>query len=148
MSLPKPLLAGVVAASALTAACGETAAEKDADRVEDQIELEADRSAVAAGSEEAALGMTEAQLLEADLVTADGTDLGDIALVRRDDDGTVTGLVIELEDTDPDRWVEIPMDGLTTRADGTDKDVQTAMTAAELAALPDADMSGMDKATM
>ena len=93
MKLPKPILLSIVGATALTAACGETPAEQQADTMDDQIEMEADRSAVAAGTDEAALGMTEAQLLDADLVTADGTDLGDVALVRRDDNGTVTGLV-------------------------------------------------------
>ena len=54
----------------------------------------------------------------------------------------------ELEDTDPDRWVEIPMDGLTLRGNATDGDVQTSMTAADLAALPDADMSAVNNTTM
>ena len=148
MKLPKPILLSIVGATALTAACGETPAEQQADTMDDQIEMEADRSAVAAGTDEAALGMTEAQLLDADLVNADGTDLGDVALVRRDDNGTVTGLEIELEDTDPDRWVEIPMDGLTLRGNATDGDVQTSMTAADLAALPDADMSAVNNTTM
>ena len=60
----------------------------------------------------------------------------------------MTGLVIELEDTDPDRWVEIPMDGLTLRGNATDGDVQTSMSAADLAALPDADMSAVNNTTM
>ena len=56
--------------------------------------------------------------------------------------------MIELEDTHPDRWVEIPMDGLTLRGNATDGDVQTSMTAADLAALPDADMSAVNNTTM
>ena len=141
MNFPKPVLLGVIAASSMVVACGETAAEQEADRVEDQVEMQADQSAAAAGAEEAALGMTEAQLVDADLVTADGTDLGDIEMVRRGADGAVTGLVVEVDDAEPDRWVEIAMDGLTSRPDGDDMDVQTTMTAADLAALPDADMS-------
>ena len=108
--------------------------------MEDRIEAEADASAAAAGSEVAALGLTEAQLLDADLVTATGEDLGDVEQVRRDTAGAVTGLVVELDDTDPDRWVTVPMDGLSTRIDGDDTDIQTTMTAADLAALPDAEM--------
>ena len=140
MRMTRTLFATLLAATTMTAACAETPAEQEADRMEDQVEMQADQSAAAAGNTEAALGMNEAQLIDADLVASDGTDLGDIELVRRDAAGAVSGLVVELDDTDPDRWVEIPMDGLTTRADGDDMDVQTAMTAAELAALPDVDM--------
>ena len=144
MHHPKTAFTSLAAACALIAACGETPAEQEADRMEDQVEMEADQSAYAASNEEAALGMTEEELLDADLVTADGTDLGDIVAVRRDEAGAVTGLVIELEDTDPDRWVEVPMDGLTTRPDGDDMDVQTGMSAEDLSALPDAEMGAMN----
>jgi hypothetical protein len=143
MQTLRTALAGLAAACALISACGETPAEQEAERVEDRIETQADQSAAASGTEVAALGMTEAQLLDADLVAADGGDLGDIELVRRGADGAVSGLVVELEDTDPDRWVEVPIDGLTARADGDNRDVQTGMTAADLAALPDADMGAM-----
>ena len=135
----KLALVALAASTAMLAACGDTAAEQEQDRLEDQVEMQADQSAVAAGNEEAALGMTEAQLIDADLVTADGTELGEIETVRRDDAGMVSGLLVELEGT-PDRWVEIPMADLTTRADGSDMDVQTSMTAEDLAALLDADM--------
>ena len=144
MHHPKTAIASLAAACALIAACGETPAEQEADRAEAQVEREADQSAYAASNEEAALGMTEAKLLDADLVTADGTDLGDIEAVRRDAAGAVTGLVIELEDTDPDRWVEVPTEGLISRADGDDMDVQTGMSAEELSALPDAEMGAMN----
>lgn len=144
MHHPKTTLTSLAAACTLIAACGETPAEQKADRMEDQVEMEADQNAYAASNEEAALGMTEEELLNADLVTADGTDLGDIEAVRRDAAGAVIGLVIELEDTDPDRWVEVPMDGLTARPDGDDMDVQTGMSAEDLSALPDAEMGAMN----
>ncbi len=124
-------------ACAALAAC-ESQAEREADAIEDQVEQNAEASAVAAGGAIAALGLTEARLLEADLVAADGTDLGDVEQVRRDASGTVDGLLIEVEDSDPDRYVVVPLDGLTTRADGDDMDIQAAMTAAEIEALPDA----------
>ncbi|RIV85744.1 PRC-barrel domain containing protein [Aurantiacibacter zhengii] len=143
MTNRKFTLATLAAGCAMIAACGDSAAEQEADRMEDQMEMQADQSAAAAGMEEAALGMTETQLLDADLVTADGTDLGDVEMVRRGGDGAVTGLVVELENTDPDRWVEVPMDGLTPVTNGDDMDIQTGMTAEDLAALPDADMSAM-----
>ena len=132
--------AAVPLSALLLAACSDSPAEQEEERMEDRIEAEADASAAAAGSEVAALGLTEAQLLDADLVTATGEDLGDVEQVRRDTAGAVTGLVVELDDTDPDRWVTVPMDGLSTRIDGDDTDIQTTMTAADLAALPDAEM--------
>src|SRR5690606_8855241 len=109
--------------------------ERQADVTEDRIEQQADTSAAAAGSAIAALGLTEGQLLEADLVTADGTDLGDVEQVRRGAGGAVEGLLVEVENSDPDRYVVVPLDGLTTRAAGGDTDLQTTITAVDLAAL-------------
>ncbi|NCP20150.1 MAG: PRC-barrel domain containing protein [Erythrobacter sp.] len=123
----------------MLAACGDSAAEQEADRTEDRIEMQAEQSAAAAGTEEAALGMSELQLIDADLVSADGTELGDVEAIHRDATGAVDGLIVELDDTDPDRLVMIPLGGLTTRMDGDDRDIQTSMTAQELAALPDAE---------
>ena len=92
--------------------------------------------------------VTEEQIEhEADLVTADGTDLGDVEQVRRGADGMVDGLLVSIEDSDPDRYVVVPLDGLTTRPDGDDTDVQTAMTAQDLAALPDAPLDANTAAT-
>ena len=128
------------------AAC-QSEAEQQADVTEEQIEQEAETSAAAGGSAVAALGLTEAQLIEADLVTADGTDLGNVEQVRRGADGMVEGLLVSIEDSDPDRYVVVPLDGLTTRPDGDDTDVQTAMTAHDLAALPDAPLDANTAAT-
>lgn len=126
-------------ALAALAAC-DSQAEREADRVEDQVEQQTEASAVAAGNAVAALGLTEAQLLEADLVAADGTDLGDVEQVRRDSAGAVEGLLVEVEDSNPDRYVVVPIDGLTPKTMGDDVDLSTTMTAAQLADLPDADM--------
>ena len=93
-----------LAALAITAC--ESEAEKQADVAEDRMETQAEQSAAAAGMEEAALGMTELQLIDADLVAADGTDLGDIEAVHRDASGAVDGLFVELDNTDPDRRAE------------------------------------------
>lgn len=122
------------------AAC-ESEAEQQADRTEERIEDQAETSAAEAGNAEAALGMSEAQLLEADLVTADGTDLGDVEQVRRNASGAVESLLIEVEDSDPERYVTMPIQGLTTRADGDDMDLETTMTAEDLAAMPDAQLN-------
>ena len=132
-----PSLAALPLLACAVAAC-ESEAEKRADAAEDQIEQLADASAASAGDAIAALGLTELQLLDADLVAAGGTDLGDIEQIRRGPTGTVDGLLVEIENSDPDRFVVVPIEGLTTRADGNDTDVQTSMTAADLAALPDA----------
>lgn len=119
------------------AAC-ESQAERQEDVTENRIEREAAASAATAGNQVAALGLTEAQLLDAELVTADGTELGDIEQVRRAMDGTVEGFLVSIENMDPERYVVVPLEGLTTRVEGDDTDLQTAMTAQDLAALPDA----------
>lgn len=137
MITPKFALISVAALALI--AC-ESQAEQQTDRAEDAVEMQAEQSAAASGTAPIALGMSEAQLIDADLVAADGSDLGDVEQVRRDASGAVTGLLVELDDTDPDRWVVVPIDGLTARPDGNDQDVQTSMTAADLAALPDAEM--------
>lgn len=131
-----PLFLVTALGLSMLAAC-DSPAEKEADAVEDRVERQADASAAAAGNTPAALGLTEAQLLDADLVTADGSDLGDIQQVRRNAAGAVEGFLVELDNTDPDRTVLIPLSGLTTRVAGSDTDLQTTMTAADLAALPD-----------
>lgn len=125
-----------LAFAALTAC--ESQAERQADAAQDRVERQAEQSAAAAGDTVAALGLTERQLLDADLVTATGVDLGDIEQIRRDSAGVVTGLLVEIEDSNPDRFVVVPITGLTLRVDGNDRDVQTTMTAQDLAKLPDA----------
>ena len=130
------ILAAVPLLAAALAAC-ESEAERQADAAEDRLERAADASADAAGNAVAALGLTERQLLEADLVAADGTELGDVAQIRRGLDGEVEGLLIEIEDSDPDRFVAIPLTGLTIRGSGFDTDLQTTMTKQDLAALPE-----------
>ncbi|MGV3556447.1 MAG: PRC-barrel domain containing protein [Croceibacterium sp.] len=129
-----PLAALPLLALALSAC--ESEAEREADATEDRIEQQADASAAAAGNAVAALGLTEAQLLDADLVAADGTDLGDIEQIQRDASGAVTGFLVEVENSNPDRYVVVPLAGLTTRVSGNDTDLQATMTAADLGALP------------
>ncbi len=124
-----------LALAALTAC--ESKAEREADAAEHRMEKQAEQSAKAAGEAIAALGLTERQLLDADLITAAGVELGDVAQVRRDENGTVTGVVVEIEDSNPDRFVVVPIAGLTVRVTGDDRDLQTTMTATDLAALPD-----------
>ena len=126
--------------AALALGACESEAERQADMTEDRIEQQAEQSAAEAGDEIAAMGLTERQLLDADLVSADGTELGDVEQVRRDAAGTVTGLLVEIEDSEPDRYVEVPLDGLTVTDGGvlSEANLQTDMTAQDLAAMPDA----------
>ena len=62
--------------------------------------------------------------------------------VRRDSSGAVTALLVEIEDSNPDRYVELPVTGLSATEGGIlqDTDLRTSMTAQDLAALPDASM--------
>lgn len=79
-------------------------------------------------------------MLDAKLVAPDGTELGDVEQVRRDAAGAVTGRLVEIEDSEPDRYVEVPLDGLSVTEGGvlSDANVRTDMTAQDLAAMPDA----------
>ena len=84
---------------------------------------------------EGALGLTEEQLLDADLVDANGNDLGDVEGLVRGADGTIERLLVEIDDTDPDRYVHVPIAGLEAVRDGDDWDLRTTMTREDLMAL-------------
>lgn len=82
-----------------------------------------------------ALGLTVAQLEDADLLSTNGSDLGDVERVDVDSAGKVTGLIVA--PTGPgERWVRLPLTGLTVKADGDDHDLVTTMTREEVKALP------------
>jgi hypothetical protein len=135
------LLAG---ATALLAACNNSST----DVAEDQVEDAAEATAAAAGPTPAALGLTETQLLDADLLGTGGTELGDIVTLLRMPDGTVDRLLVEIEGSDPDRFVEVPVQGLVVLTRGDDTDLVTTRTAADLAAMPAATLpAGVTTAT-
>ena len=125
------LLIAAAGGLAMLSACSDSQ-----DDAEDRVEDQAEASAAAAGSAVAALGLMETQLLNADLIDSSGADLGDVEGVLRDSAGQADRLLVEVEGPDPDRFVEIPITGLTTRADGDDTDLVTTKTAADLDALP------------
>lgn len=81
-----------------------------------------------------ALGMTRDELEDADLLSPDRTDLGDVEAIIVDASGAVTGFAIDLEGSDRD--VVIALDQVTAVERNGDKDLQTALTAQQLAALP------------
>jgi hypothetical protein len=118
----------------LLAACDER--DNAADIASDKMEAAAEASAIAAGPAVAALGLTEAQLLDADLRDRNGVELGDVAQVLRGADGKVDRLLIEIEDSNPDRFVHVPISGLATVVRGAETDLSTTMTKEQLAALP------------
>ena len=122
----------LASSTALLSAC----ADKN-EAAEEKLERAAETSATVAGSVPAALGLTETQLLDAELVGADGQELGDVAQVLRDASTKVDRLVVEIEDSNPDRYVHVPITGLKTVVRGDDTDLQTTMTKAELAGLPE-----------
>lgn len=84
-----------------------------------------------------ALEMTEAQLRDADLKDMAGRDLGDVEEVIRDSGGQVTHLLVEIDDASPDRFVEVPLAGLSRVADGDDWDVQADLNREALMAMPE-----------
>lgn len=104
---------------------------------EDKLERAAETGATVAGPLPAALGLSEAQLLDADIVARDGTELGDVAQVIRDADGKVDRFLVELDGIGPDRYVHVPVTGLKTVVHGDDTDLATTMTKADLKALPE-----------
>lgn len=83
-----------------------------------------------------AFGLTTRQIEDADLVDASGAALGNVERVVTDASGTITALVVELDDTDPDRLVQLPVTGLTAIADGEDWNLRTTATRDQLVAMP------------
>lgn len=129
------ILVATTCAAALLAGCNTDAGT---DAAEDRVEQAAEASAVAAGPTPVALGLSEAVLLDAGLVGIDGVELGDVTSLLRGPDGRVDRLLVEVEDSNPDRFVEVPVQGLTVLKRGDDTDLVSTMSAAQLAALPDA----------
>ena len=84
-----------------------------------------------------ALGMTEAQLTDADLLDGAGKDLGDVEGLVRDAAGQVTHVIVEISDTSPDRYVQVPITGLRLVERGNDRDIGSTLTRDQLMALPE-----------
>lgn len=122
----------IAAPALLLTAC----ADKN-EAAEEKLERSAETSATVAGPVPAALGLTEAQLLDAEIVGADGKELGDVAKVVRGPDNKVERLLVELDGIGPDRYVHVPVTGLKTVVRGDDADLQTSMSKADLEALPE-----------
>ncbi|MFK0298559.1 PRC-barrel domain-containing protein [Brevundimonas sp. NPDC090276] len=123
------------ALAALLAACSEQKKEPAPVAEPAAAPTPAAATAGLTRDEPMALGLTVAQLEDADLLSANGSDLGDVERVDVDSAGKVTGLIVA--PTGPgERWVRLPLTGLTIKADGDDHDVVTSMTWEEVKALP------------
>ncbi|SCW35279.1 hypothetical protein SAMN02927924_00130 [Sphingobium faniae] len=122
----------IAGSTALLAACNNAR-----DAAGDKVERDAEASAVAAGPADAALGLSEAQLLDADLRGASGVERGDVVQIVRGADGKVDRLLNEIEDSNPDRFVHVPIAGLSTVPRGDDTDLSTSMTRGQMIALPE-----------
>ena len=133
----KRMLATAACAAALLAGCNNEAATPAATDAATETAA-ATPAAPATGWDRAALGLREQQLLEADLLGIDGVELGSIEGLLTGADGRVDRLLVEVDDSDPDRFVAVPVQGLTVLTRGSDIDVVSTMTVAQLAALPDA----------
>ena len=123
-------LIAVAASTFLLAACGEGAAPDAPSGTSSPA------TTTLTGRPIVALGLTERQLLDADLVDASGRDLGDVEGIVRDADGKPVALLVEIENTRPDRYVEVPLEGLTAVRDRTDWDIQSSLTRDDLLQLP------------
>jgi hypothetical protein len=93
------------------------------------------------GEHVTALGMNREELEDADLLSAERTDLGDVEAIIVDADNNVIGFAIDLERSD--REVVIPLDQVTSIEIDGDKNLQTALTVEQMNALPDWDRETM-----
>ncbi|QQN75063.1 PRC-barrel domain containing protein [Croceicoccus sp. YJ47] len=125
-------IVALASAPLLLAACGGNDAE-DQNAAAPADTMATDTATIPATdpSAEAALGMTEMQLMDADLVDAAGEDLGDVEGVVRDASGTVTALNVERDGG----MVAVPLDSLTRMDIDGEMDVQTTLSPEELDAL-------------
>ena len=130
--LPSLRLSFVAASAVAIAACTDQPANS-----QDAAVQPVQPAAGEADAEHVALGLTIPQLADADLIGMDGQELGEVERVVRDGDGAVIGLIVEIEDSNPDRFVQVPLDGLSSIRDGDDWDLQGDLTRDQLAALPD-----------
>lgn len=122
-------LIAVTAFAFLLAACGDTNAPEGSSGTSSP-----DTNLV--GRPIVALGLTERQLLDADLLDESGREIGDVEGVVRDADGKPVALLVEIENSRPDRYVEVPLEGLTAVRDRTDWDIQSSLTRDDLLQLP------------
>ncbi len=133
-------LTAAAAAALALAACGDNRTDDVVQMPSEgaqPLEVTNEQADRATSQTAMALGMTHDQLEDANLVTADNTKLGDVDTLVMDASGTVTHLVIDLEDTE-DVKVQVPVDQVRAVPDatGATRNLTTDMTAAQLTSLP------------
>jgi hypothetical protein len=102
------------------------------------VEVSEQVADAATGAAALAFGMTREQLEDADLLSLENTDLGNVETLVLDADGTLTHVVVELEGPgDLRKIVPLANLGVGEQVDGSSKDLTTDLTAAQLTALPD-----------
>ena len=89
----------------------------------------------AATSAALAFGLTRSELEDADLLSSNNVDMGDVETLIINAAGEVTDLVVEL-DGPGDRNVVVPLAQVTSLRQGDDADLVTTLTADQLSALP------------
>lgn len=125
------------AAAALLAACSqqkETPPADTAPAVGPAMTAQPDAAAMTQG-EPLVLGLRSAQLEGANLLSTDGTDVGDVQKVDVSSDGKATGLIVAPTGVG-ERWVRLPLAGLTVKALGDDHVVVTGLTLDQVKTLP------------
>ncbi len=104
----------------------------------DPIAVEGEAADVATGVVAMAFGMTRQQLEDADLMSLNNTDLGDVETLVVDGNGTLTHVVIKLEGPgDLRKLVPLANLGVGDQTDGSSKDLTTDLSAEALTRLPD-----------
>lgn len=93
------------------------------------------RADAATTSVAVAFGMTRDQLEDADLVSTDNTDLGDVETLVLDPQGRLTHVVVELEGPG-DLKVLVPAGDLSSVERAGERNLSTNLTLAQLQALP------------
>jgi hypothetical protein len=136
-----PLLA--LAFAGLAVACSPATDTTQPDAAEDfGTPMAADDMGTATAADGVvALGLTRSQLEDAEIVDANGVELAEVERIVTDASGAVTALVVEIDDTSPDRYVALPLDGLEVTRDGNDHNLRTTMTREQLLDLPEASRS-------
>lgn len=127
------------AAAALLAACSQQKetpppAPAPATAPPQAMTPQTDAAAMTQG-EPMVLGLRSAQLEGANLLSSDGTDVGDVQRVDISSDGKATGLIVAPTGVG-ERWVRLPLAGLTVKTLGDDHVVVTALTLDQVKALP------------
>ena len=99
------------------------------------VPVEGERADAALQNTAQYFGMTREQLEDADLLSRDNTDLGDVETLIADPQGRLTHVVVELEGPG-DPKVQVPVGDLEAVDNNGEKDLITDLTAAQLQALP------------